>query len=427
MLMFPEIKLPFKLLLGIALGGLFVLLLTGPFLLTLEGLSAIYLHPSLLVTDYLAVGGLQATLINAWIVTWVAILVLHRQEVKFSGVSFAGVLTIFAFAFFGKNLLNIIPVWMGFYTYTKMKGTNISQYTGTFLFSTGLAPVTSFIMFAIPGLPLYLSIPLGVFSGVLAGWLTPMVVSIVGKFHQGYNLYNTGFGMGFIAMLFTSVLKAFNINVSVPLTLTFAYHANLLWLVFVVSISLIGGAFILHRQVYRPWLRLIQSPGNLPTDFYKDFGLAATLFNVGTIGILSLTLVITLNFPLSGPMVAGIFTFMAFGSYGKHIRNALPVITGLIIASMIPGFSLINLGPSIAVFFVTALAPVAGKFGVFYGLLAGFLHLLIAPHALTLQGGFDLYNNGFTAGLVAGIVVVVAQQYRFPTLSRLFQKTSARH
>jgi hypothetical protein len=76
---------------------------------------------------------------------------------------------------------------------------------------------------------------------------------------------------------------------------------------------------------------------------------------------------------------------------------------------------------------VTALAPVAGKFGLFYGLLAGFLHLLIAPQALALQGGFDLYNNGFTAGLAAGIVVVIAQQFPFPTLSRFIKKTSAKH
>lgn len=427
MVMFPEIKLPFKVLLGIALGGLLILLLSGPFLPMIQGLLAIYLHPSLLVTDYLAVGGLQATLVNAWLVTWVAILVLHRLQVKFSGVSFAGVLTIFAFAFFGKNLLNIIPIWVGFYAYTKMKGTNLGQYTGTFLFSTGLGPVTSFIMFGIPDLALAFSIPLALIAGIIAGWLTPMVVSIVGKFHQGYNLYNTGFGMGFIAMLVNSVLQAFNVDVSVPPTLTFAYHTTLLWFVLIVSIGFIGGSFILHRQVYRPWLRLIQSPGNLPTDFYKEFGLAATLFNVGTIGLLSFILVITLNLPLSGPMVAGIFTFMAFGSYGKHIQNSLPIMAGLILASMIPGFSLSNLGPSIAVFFVTALAPVAGKFGVFYGLLAGFIHLLIAPNALALQGGFDLYNNGFTAGLVAGIVVVIAQQFPTPDLIQRWQRKSVKH
>jgi hypothetical protein len=115
-------------------------------------------------------------------------------------------------------------------------------------------------------------------------------------------------------------------------------------------------------------------------------------------------------------MLAGIYTFMAFGSYGKHIRNATPVMLGLVLAStLIPLWNpnstmlLTDIGPSIAVFFVTALAPVGGKFGLVYGILAGFIHLLIAPLALELQGGFDLYNNGFTAGLVAGIIVVIAQ------------------
>lgn len=420
--MFPEIKIPFKLLAGIAFGGLIILLLSGPFMPMWNGLVSIYLHPSLLITDYLAIGGLHATLVNAWIVTWVTILLLQQLKVKFSGVAFAGVLTIFAFTFFGKNLLNILPVWLGFFLYTKMKGTNLNQYTGTFLFSSGIAPVTSFLMFGIPGLNLLMSIPLGILGGMIAGWLTPMVVSIVGKFHQGYNLYNTGFGLGFIAMLFTAILRAFQVNVSVPTTLSFAFHDGLFWFISSLSIVLIGSSFLIHRQAYKPWLRLLQSPGNLPSDFYKEFGLAATLLNVGSIGVLSLILITIYNIPLSGPIVAGIFTFMAFGSYGKHIVNSLPVIVGLVIGSSIQGFNLTLPEPSIALLFVTALAPVSGKFGVFYGVLAGLIHLLIAPQAFALQGGFDLYNNGFTAGLVAGLVVVIAQQFPIPSLNQLLKK-----
>jgi hypothetical protein len=426
--MFPEIKIPLKFFIAIMLTGVVGLLLSGNFLTILQGWVAIQLHPSLLVTDYLAVGGLQATLLNVWMVTWMTMIVLHLMKVKFSGVAFAGVLTILGFAFFGKNLINIPPVWFGFYLFTRMKKTYLNQYTGTFLFATGIAPITSFIMFGIPNLGLSLAIPVGLLTGVFAGWLTPMVVSIVGKFHQGYNLYNTGFGLGFIAVLFSAILRALAVEVSVPLTVSYAYHDVFFWLTLIISLVLIGGAFILHRQAYRPWLRLLQSPGNLPSDFYKDFGLAATLFNVGTIGLFSLLLVISFNFRLSGPMLAGIYTFMAFGAYGKHIRNASPVIVGLVLASyLIPllnqssSLGLDNLGPSIAVFFVTALAPVAGKFGYGYGLLAGFIHLLIAPQALVIQGGFDLYNNGFTAGLVAGVIVVIAQnlpKIRFPFIKR---------
>ncbi len=421
--MFPEIKIPFKWFLGLALGGLVILLLAGPFMPLANGLISIYLHPSLLVSDYVAIGGLHASIVNAWVVSWFAILVLHRMKVKFSGVALAGVVTILGFAFFGKNLLNIAPVWLGFYVYTLMKRTALNQYTGTFLFATGIAPITSFMMFGIPGLSLMIAIPLGILSGIIAGWLTPMVVSIVGKFHQGYNLYNTGFGLGFIAMLFTAILRAFGVDVAVETTLTFNNHNFFFFFTLVTSLLLIIGAYVIHRQAHRPWLRLLQSPGNLPSDFYKEYGLAATLLNVGLIGLLSLFLIQSLNFQISGPMLAGILTFMGFGAYGKHIRNSLPVITGLILASMIPGFSLTNLGPSIAVFFVTALAPVGGKFGIFYGLLAGFIHLIIAPQALALQGGFDLYNNGFTGGLVAGIVVVIAQNFPISSIRWPFRKT----
>lgn len=422
MMMFPEIKIPFKFLLGFSVIGLIILLLSGPFMPMWNGLVSIYLHPSLLITDYLAIGGFHATLVNVWIVSAVAILLLNQFKVKFSGVAFAGVLTIFAFAFFGKNLLNIIPVWLGFWLYTKLTRTKISQYTGTFLFSSGIAPVTSFLMFGIPSLSLWISIPLGILGGVLAGWLTPMVVSIVGKFHQGYNLYNTGFGLGFIAMLFTATLRALQIEVSIPTTLTFAFHDTLFWLIASISVLLVGSSFLIHRQAYRPWLRLIKSPGNLPSDFYKDFGLAATLLNVGSIGLFSLVILGLNNIPLSGPIVAGTFTFMAFGAYGKHVLNSYPVILGLMLASLMEGFSLTLPGPSIALLFVTALAPVSGKFGLIYGVLAGFIHLLVAPQAFALQGGFDLYNNGFTAGLVAGIIVAVAQQFPIPRLQQLLKK-----
>ena len=56
-----------------------------------------------------------------------------------------------------------------------------------------------------------------------------------------------------------------------------------------------------------------------------------------------------------------------------------------------------------AIIFVTGLAPIAGRFGVGAGIIAGFLHFLIVSQTLDFQGGFDLYNNGFAAGFVAAI------------------------
>ena len=409
--MFPAIKIKSTVLISLALTGALIILLSAPFLATIQGLWAIQIHPSLLVTDYLGVGGFAGTLLNVWITTWLSIFVLRLIKANFSGVSVAGVLTIAGFAFFGKNIWNFLPVWLGFYLYVRIKRQQLNQYTGTFLFSSGIAPLASFIAFGIPGLPLWASLPLGILAGIIAGFLTPMVVSIVGKFHQGYNLYNTGFGLGFIAMVFASLLRAFNVTLAVTPTTTDAFHWILFWSLLVISILLMIVAFFLNKNVLKSWFRLLQSPGNLPSDYIKEYGFSTTLFNIGSLGIFSLVILLSLNLKISGPMIAAMFTLIGFGSYGKHIQNSTPVIAGLLLASLIPGFSITNLGPSIAIFFVTALAPVAGKFGIIYGLLAGFLHLLISPYALALQGGFDLYNNGFTAGLVAGIVVVIAQNF----------------
>ena len=417
-----KINFTFNLLLGIFIVGTVLLLFSTNFINLIEGFLAIQLHPSLLITDYLAVGGLFSTLLNAWIVTSLTILVLSRMKVQFSGVAFAGVLTIFGFTFFGKNTLNIAPIWLGFYLFSLYKKTPLKNYTGTFLFASGLAPLSSFIAFGIPSLALWYSIPLGIMSGIIGGFITPMIVAIVGKFHQGYNLYNTGFGLGFVALTFHALLKAFNIQVSVPTTVSYRFHIPLFVFILVFSLSLIAVAFYINRKPWLSYLRLLMSTGSLPSDFIKDFGTSATFLNAGILGLFSLFVVLMYNFNISGPMFAAIFTVIGFGSYGKHLRNVVPVMVGLTLATLLPAFNLNDLGPSIALFFVTALAPVAGKYGIMYGLLAGFLHLTVAPYALVLQGGFDLYNNGFTGGIVAGIVVAIAQQVtiklKLPKLKR---------
>ena len=404
----------------IAASGIIAFLFMAPTLDTLRGFWLIQLHPSLLMSDYLGVGGLTATLLNVWLTTWLSITVLYLIKARFNGVALAGVLTIAGFAFFGKNLWNFVPVWLGFFIFAKIKREPLNKHVAAFLFSSGIAPLSSFIAFGIPGLPLWAGLPLGILAGLIAGFLTPVVLQISSKFHQGYNLYNTGFGLGFIAMLFAGILRAANVSLAVPDTTTTSYHDILLWSLLALSIISIVLAFIFDKNALRPWLRLLQSPGSIPSDYIDDYGLAPTLLNIGSLGIFSIIIILIFDYKISGPLIAAVFTLVAFGSYGKHLRNSIPVMAGLLLASLLPAFSHAQITTSLALFFVTALAPIAGQFGLIYGLLAGFLHLLISPYALLLQGGFDLYNNGFTAGLVAGVVAITAQQFplKLPIISK---------
>ena len=57
--------------------------------------------------------------------------------------------------------------------------------------------------------------------------------------------------------------------------------------------------------------------------------------------------------------------------------------------------------------FGTTLAPIAGRFGWHWGIVAGFLHSSAARSVGSVHGGLNLYNNGFAAGIVAAVLAAV--------------------
>ena len=59
----------------------------------------------------------------------------------------------------------------------------------------------------------------------------------------------------------------------------------------------------------------------------------------------------------------------------------------------------------LAALFCTGLAPIAGQFGWKWGVVAGMLHASVVLNVGFLQGWLNLYNNGFSAGLVCIVLV----------------------
>ena len=57
--------------------------------------------------------------------------------------------------------------------------------------------------------------------------------------------------------------------------------------------------------------------------------------------------------------------------------------------------------------FLSTLAPIAGRFGWHWGVVAGFIHSSAALTVGPLHAGLNLYNNGFAAGIVASVLVPV--------------------
>jgi hypothetical protein len=386
--------------------GSLVFLLLGGLDQTLEGLFYIWTHPSVLVTDYLHVGGLFASLLNMWIIVFASISLLGLTKTKLNGLHIAGLFTIAGFAFFGKTLLNALPIWIGIYSYGRIHQKSQGSLLGAYFFGTAIGPIVSYVWFASP-IALMYQIILGIVIGVLTGYLIPMIAGQASKLHQGYNLYNIGFTIGIIASIFTIGFRFLDWDLQVGSPISTQYTDLFLFGFLFLFIVMIIAAFLLKPSQTNV-VTLHQDHG-VKADFYVTYGLSTTLLNMGILGLLSLLYIVIFGLDIHGPKIAAILTLVGFGAYGKHVFNSLPVMIGAFLFTLLPNIELSAVGPSIAILFVTALAPVTLKFGVITALIAGFIHVFLGPYGLTLQGGFALYNNGFVAGFVATGVVVVHQ------------------
>ena len=66
----------------------------------------------------------------------------------------------------------------------------------------------------------------------------------------------------------------------------------------------------------------------------------------------------------------------------------------------------------LAALFSTGLAPIAGHFGPIWGMIAGAIHASVVLNVGVLHGGLNLYNNGFSAGLVCIVLLPLIQAIR---------------
>jgi hypothetical protein len=81
-------------------------------------------------------------------------------------------------------------------------------------------------------------------------------------------------------------------------------------------------------------------------------------------------------------------------------------MAGYCIAFFVSSYS-ITPGIAMGSLFVTGLCPLSDRLGPGYGLLAGFLHLFVVTRCSAIHGGLMLYNNGFSAAIVAIAVLAL--------------------
>lgn len=376
----------------------------------LSGFINIVKSPDILISDYMDIGGIGATLVNAALTSSFCLLILIKNKVKPNGAIIMAMWLVTGFSFLGKNIVNISPVIFGVYLFSKHQKEPFLNYILVALLSTSLAPVVS--QFSFGGrLPVIISVIIGISLGIFLGFILPPIASYTIKVHNGYNLYNIGFASGLVATLLMSVLRYIGINFDVRLKWHSGDNALLFSFIFIISGFLILTGLICGHNNRKNMKVLTRQSGRLISDFYLLFA-ETTYINMGILTIMAAILVVFLKGDLNGATICAIFTITGFASFGKTIKNVVPVVIGAVIAAIL-GVSGVNDPITIlAILFSTCLAPIAGQFGFIWGIIAGMAHVSIVSNIGYMHGGLNLYSNGLAGGFVAMILLPLITTFK---------------
>ncbi|MDC7955257.1 DUF1576 domain-containing protein [Fusobacterium simiae] len=367
------------------------------------GMYKIITSPAILVTDFIHVGGIGAAFFNAILIFSFNFFLVKLFKVKITGITIAAFFTVFGFSFFGKNILNILPFYLGGILYSVYTSTDFSEHIVSIAFSSALAPFVSSIAFygEISFETSYIN---AILIGVLIGFIVVPLAKSLYDFHEGYDLYNLGFTAGILGSVIIAVLKLYHFEITPQFLLSIEYDIPLKILCSSVFISLIIIGFYINDNSFSGYLSLIRDNG-YKSDFTQKYGYGLTLINMGIMGFISIVFVMITGQTFNGPVLAALFTVVGFSANGKTIFNTLPILIGVLLASLGSKGSIFTL--AISGLFGTALAPISGIFGPIAGIIAGWLHLAVVQNVGLVHGGLNLYNNGFSAGIVAGFLLPI--------------------
>lgn len=370
------------------------------------GLVQIVTTRDALLTDYFGIGGIGAGCVNAGLLTLCACLVYRVTNAKVTGASVACLFLVLGFGLFGKNLLNIWSIVLGVFLYARFKGEAFSTHLNTAFFGAALAPVFSEILFSTT-LALEYRVPLAIMTSLAIGFVLAPAAAQLFKAHMGYSLYNMGFTAGIVGTLVVAMYKSYGF-VADPV-MVWSTGNNLLlggFLAFLFA-SMVAWGFHLDRALLSRLKQIMAEAGQAPTDFIAIAGLGPTLANMGLAGVVGMIYVLAVGGDLNGPVIGAILTIVGFAAFGKHPRNIVPIMAGVFLGSLYMPFTAAAPSILLAALFGTTLAPIAGRFGWHWGIVAGFVHASAALSVGSLHAGLNLYNNGFAAGLVAAVLAPV--------------------
>ena len=418
----------------------------------LAGLLEILLNPCKISTNYFAFG-YAATFLNMGLVGLVCTGLCCLPGAKPNNVTTLGVILTLGFGSWGINPLNMIPTVLGVCLYALVKKEKLGAMSNAMMYSTGIAPLISELLFRYPGTEWGFSglgLGLALFVGLVIGFFLPAGLAHAPNIHKGYDHYSAAVPIGMTAFFLRSVL--YNVMLgTTPAKLELATlpapGAEFFWgcNIFAVTLFALCIVFALLMGCKpRDYWELMKDSGH-GVCFSTKYGNATFLMNVGVFGLM-----IVGYFNLAALMDGGVermstvWTGMTFGivfcmlatcNSGSHPGNVWPIMVGYIVTAYLFGWiagllgvesyglTISNQSILIGLCYANGMSPITGKYGVGYGALAAGLHYLLVTAVPDMHGGFCLYNGGFTAALICLLFVPQLEKFCKTKEERKLAKT----
>jgi hypothetical protein len=390
----------------------------------ITGLARILMSPAQLTKDYFAVGSVSGAFLNVSLVGFVCAAMTCLPGAAVNGLTVAAYFLTTGFSFWGINFLNMWPFFLGVMLHALARKEPFPKYVNLAMFATALCPLASELLLRYPndaevhGVTLT-GVALMLVVGGLIGFLTPAMAAHSPSVHKGYDLYSAALPGVLLGLMAVAVLYKSLGNTVPEIAATLdGSHPGVVWSFCIIFFGLcVLAGFWLNGKSFKGYGALLKDTGH-KADFTAKYGPGLAIMNVGVYGLMILAYYIFVN-AIQGDALAGfngvtigiVFCMVCFGANGAHPGNVWPIMVGYVAFSYAATLGFGGVFPvnaqaiMVGLCFASGLAPIAGDYGWWAGILAGGMHYLLVTSIPAIHGGFSLYNGGFTALVIAIILV----------------------